>query len=90
MTTDAPTYGLWTLVVLNAAIFLMFAFSFFKPQTGRDWRTFGAFAAFAWNVLFHAQRLNALATSAQIQLVIAGLGYPAKARPTEHDEKVRP
>ena len=29
-------------------------------------------------------------TSAQIQMVIAGLGYPAKARPTEHDEKVRP
>lgn len=24
----------------------MFAFSFFKPQTSRDWRTFGAFAAF--------------------------------------------
>ena len=46
MTHDAPGYGLWTLVVLNSAIFLMFAFSFFKPQTGRDWRTFGAFAAF--------------------------------------------
>jgi len=42
----APAYGLWTLVVLNSAVFLMFAFSFFKPQTARDWRTFGAFAAF--------------------------------------------
>ena len=46
MTHDSAGYGLWTLVVLNSAIFLMFAFSFFKPQTGRDWRTFGAFAAF--------------------------------------------
>jgi protein-S-isoprenylcysteine O-methyltransferase Ste14 len=46
MNHDAPGYGLWTLVVLNSAIFLMFAFSFFKPQTARDWRTFGAFAAF--------------------------------------------
>ena len=46
MTHDAPAYGLWTLVVLNSAIFVMFAFSFFKPQTARDWRTFGAFAAF--------------------------------------------
>ena len=46
MTHDAPAYGLWTLVVLDSAIFLMFAFSFFRPQTGRDWRTFGAFAAF--------------------------------------------
>ena len=46
MTTDAPAYGLWSLVIFNSAIFLMFAFSFFKPQTARDWRTFGAFAAF--------------------------------------------
>ena len=46
MTHDAPAYGLWLLVVFNSAIFLMFAFSFFKPQTARDWRTFSAFAAF--------------------------------------------
>ena len=43
---DTPAYGLWTLVILNSAIFIIFAFSFFKPQTARDWRTFGAFAAF--------------------------------------------
>ena len=43
---DTPAYGLWALVVFNSAIFIMFAFSFFKPQTARDWRTFGAFAAF--------------------------------------------
>lgn len=46
MTHETSGYGLWTLVVLNSALFLMFAFSFFKPQTARDWRTFGAFAAF--------------------------------------------
>ncbi len=46
MTHDTPAYGLWMLVILNSAIFIMFAFSFFKPQTARDWRTFGAFAAF--------------------------------------------
>ena len=46
MTHDTSGYGLWTLVVLNSAIFLMFAFSFSKPQSPRDWRTFGAFAAF--------------------------------------------
>ena len=46
MNHDIPAYELWTLVILNSAIFLMFAFSFFKPQTARDWRTFGAFAAF--------------------------------------------
>ncbi len=44
--TDAPAYGLWVFALLNAAIFIMFAFSFFKPQTRRDWRSFGAFSAF--------------------------------------------
>lgn len=43
---SANAYGLWMLVVFNAAIFIMFAYSFFKPQTGRDWRTFSAYAAF--------------------------------------------
>lgn len=46
MNHDASAYGLWSLVFLNSAIFLIFAFSFFKPQTARDWRTFGAFGAF--------------------------------------------
>lgn len=43
---DLADYGLWQLVIINSAIFLIFVFSFFKPQTRRDWRTFGAFAAF--------------------------------------------
>lgn len=46
MTEQAPAYGLWGLVFLNSAIFIFFGFSFFKPQTGRDWRSFGAFSAF--------------------------------------------
>lgn len=41
-----PAYGLWFLVALNSAIFILFAYSFFKPATARDWRTFGAFSAF--------------------------------------------
>jgi protein-S-isoprenylcysteine O-methyltransferase Ste14 len=39
-------YGLWTLVILNSAIFIFFAFSFIKPQTKTDWRSLGAFSAF--------------------------------------------
>jgi protein-S-isoprenylcysteine O-methyltransferase Ste14 len=46
MQTQYADYGLWGLVVLNSAIFIMFAYSFFKPRTGRDWRSFGAFSAF--------------------------------------------
>ena len=45
MSHDASAYGLWSLILLNSAVFLMFAFSFFKPQSARDWRTFSAFAA---------------------------------------------
>ena len=44
--TEAPAYGLWSLVVINSLVFIIFAFSFAKPQTKRDWRSFGAFSAF--------------------------------------------
>lgn len=46
MTHDAPAYGLWSLVIINTAVFLIFAFSFTHPRTARDWRSFGAFSAF--------------------------------------------
>ena len=46
MTHDLSSYGLWSLVLLNSAVFILFAFSFFKPRTTRDWRSFSAFSAF--------------------------------------------
>ena len=46
MIDGAPAYGLWGLVLINSVIFIAFAFTFFKPQTPRDWRSFGAFSAF--------------------------------------------
>ncbi len=46
MTDSAPEYGLWSLVILNSLVFIIFAFSFAKPRTARDWRSFGAFSAF--------------------------------------------
>lgn len=42
----APAYGLWALVLLNAGLISLFAASFFRPRTGRDWRTLGGFSAF--------------------------------------------
>lgn len=39
-------YGLWSLVIINSLVFIIFAFSFFKPRTQRDWRSFSAFSAF--------------------------------------------
>ena len=48
MSTDigVPAYGLWALVVINSAVFIIFLYSFAKPQTPRDWRSFGAISAF--------------------------------------------
>ncbi|MEW6635386.1 MAG: isoprenylcysteine carboxylmethyltransferase family protein [Actinomycetota bacterium] len=43
---NSPAYGLWLLVIINSAVFIIFAFSFARPRTKRDWRSFGAFSAF--------------------------------------------
>lgn len=39
-------YGLWPLVVLDSAVMIIFAFSFFHPKSTRDWRALGGFSAF--------------------------------------------
>ena len=46
MNTETPAYGLWSLVVMNSLVFIVFAFSFARPQSRTDWRSFGAFSAF--------------------------------------------
>ncbi len=46
MNSDTPAYGLWSLVIVNSAVFIFFAYTFFKPATPRDWRSFSAFSAF--------------------------------------------
>lgn len=46
MSHHPEAYGLWSLAIINAAVFVIFAFSFTHPRTTRDWRSFGAFSAF--------------------------------------------
>ena len=46
MTENPSAYGLWSLVLLNSALFILFAFSFYKPKSSRDWRSFGMYSAF--------------------------------------------
>ena len=46
MSISTSAYGMWMLVIINSLVFIIFAFSFAKPQTARDWRSFGAFSAF--------------------------------------------
>lgn len=42
----APAYGLWSLVIVNSLVFIIFAFSFTRPKSRRDWRSLGGFSAF--------------------------------------------
>jgi len=44
--SDLTAYGHWQLVIFNSLFILFFVFIFFKPNTRRDWRTFGTFSAF--------------------------------------------
>ena len=46
MNGESSSYGLWSLVILNSLVFIIFAFSFTKPKSPRDWRSFGSFSAF--------------------------------------------
>lgn len=38
--------GLWILVAIDSAIFILFAASFFHPRTGSDWKVMGTYSAF--------------------------------------------
>jgi hypothetical protein len=46
MEHDMWGYGLWPVVIINSLVFIIFAFSFARPRTLKDWRTFGTFSAF--------------------------------------------
>jgi protein-S-isoprenylcysteine O-methyltransferase Ste14 len=46
MHEEFSDYGLWSLVAINSLMFIVFAFSFTRPKSPRDWRSFGAFSAF--------------------------------------------
>jgi protein-S-isoprenylcysteine O-methyltransferase Ste14 len=46
MSDHSSAYHLWSLAILNSVVFVFFAFSFTHQRTARDWRSFGAFAAF--------------------------------------------
>jgi protein-S-isoprenylcysteine O-methyltransferase Ste14 len=39
-------YGVWWLVLVNSIFFIVFALSFTRPRTARDWRSLGAFSSF--------------------------------------------
>jgi len=54
---EMSAYGLWSLVIINSGILIIFAFSFSHPKTKRDWRTFGAFSAFVIGAVYRDVRI---------------------------------
>lgn len=46
MSQELSDYGLWDVALVNSAMFIIFAFSFARPLSARDWRSLGAFSAF--------------------------------------------
>ena len=46
MNHQGSAYGLWGIVLIESAFFIVFAFSLTRPKTSRDWRSLGAFSAF--------------------------------------------
>ena len=46
MHDGSPAYGLWILVIINSLVFIIFAASFTRTPTSRDWRSLGPFSAF--------------------------------------------
>jgi len=43
---QSADYGQWFLVVISSLVFIIFAFSFVKPKSQKDWRSLGMFSAF--------------------------------------------
>jgi protein-S-isoprenylcysteine O-methyltransferase Ste14 len=46
VSNTSSAYGLWSLVITNTLVFVIFIFSFSRPRSIRDWRSFGALSAF--------------------------------------------
>jgi uncharacterized membrane protein YccC len=45
-------------VVINSLVFIVFAYSFYKPRTRRDWRSFGAFSGFIVALFAGSTQIN--------------------------------
>jgi hypothetical protein len=59
MNHDSSAYGLWSLVIINSLVFILFAFGVTHPQTQRDGRRLGRSRPFLSNALRCSRQLEA-------------------------------